>query len=122
VGLERGPLSRMSTIKELLGRKSSASGLENREYGRWDPSRWPRFTFNPQKLALTYCVSVWRSCSSVTLKVSISFITDLYIATVIQQTPSAPTPGMKCHIRLCRQSNAFFTDGVSARGTFTMHC
>jgi hypothetical protein len=34
VGLERGPLSLVSTIEELLGRKSSGSGLENREYGR----------------------------------------------------------------------------------------
>jgi hypothetical protein len=33
VGLERGPLSLVSTI-ELLGRKSSGSGLESREYGR----------------------------------------------------------------------------------------
>jgi hypothetical protein len=37
VGLERGPLSLMSTIEELLGRKSSGSGLESREYGRGDP-------------------------------------------------------------------------------------
>jgi hypothetical protein len=29
VGLERGPLSLVSTIEELLGRKSSGSGLEN---------------------------------------------------------------------------------------------
>jgi hypothetical protein len=28
VGLERGPLSPMSTTEELLGRKSSGSGLE----------------------------------------------------------------------------------------------
>jgi hypothetical protein len=39
VGLERGPLSIVSTTKELLGRNSSASGLENREYGRGDPLR-----------------------------------------------------------------------------------
>jgi hypothetical protein len=39
VGLERGPLSLVSTIEELLGRKSSGSGQENREYGRRDPSR-----------------------------------------------------------------------------------
>jgi hypothetical protein len=44
VGLERGPLSLVSTIEELLGRKSSGSGLENREYGRRDPSRSPRGT------------------------------------------------------------------------------
>jgi hypothetical protein len=29
---------------ELLGKKSRDSGLENREYGRRDPSRWPRGT------------------------------------------------------------------------------
>jgi hypothetical protein len=29
------------------------AGLENREYGRVDPLRWPRDTINPQKLALT---------------------------------------------------------------------
>jgi hypothetical protein len=33
VGLEQGPLSLLSTIEELLGRKSSGSGLENREHG-----------------------------------------------------------------------------------------
>jgi hypothetical protein len=42
VGLERGPLSLVSTIEELLERKNSGSGLENREHGRRDPSRWPR--------------------------------------------------------------------------------
>jgi hypothetical protein len=39
VGLERGPLSLVSTIEELLGRKSRGSGLEIREYGCRDPSR-----------------------------------------------------------------------------------
>jgi hypothetical protein len=39
VVLERGPLSLVSTIEELLGRKSSGSGLENREYSRRDPPR-----------------------------------------------------------------------------------
>jgi hypothetical protein len=33
VGLERGPLSLMSTIEELLEIKSNGSGLENRNYG-----------------------------------------------------------------------------------------
>jgi hypothetical protein len=42
VGLERGPLSLVSTIEELLERKSSGSGLESREYGRRNPSRWLR--------------------------------------------------------------------------------
>jgi hypothetical protein len=36
MGLERGPLSLVSTIQELLERKSSGSGLEIREYGQRD--------------------------------------------------------------------------------------
>jgi hypothetical protein len=52
VGLERGPLSLVSTTEELLGRKNSGSCQENREYGRRDPSRWPRGTLYPQKLAI----------------------------------------------------------------------
>jgi hypothetical protein len=45
VGLELGPLS--------LERKCRGSALENREYDRRDPSRWPRGTFHAQKLALS---------------------------------------------------------------------
>jgi hypothetical protein len=37
VGLERGPLSLVSTTEELLDRKVAAPVLENREYGRRDP-------------------------------------------------------------------------------------
>jgi hypothetical protein len=47
VGLERGPASLVSTNEELLGRKRSGSGLEIREYGQRDPSRWPRGTLYP---------------------------------------------------------------------------
>jgi hypothetical protein len=39
VGLERGPFSLVSTIEELLERKSSDFGLESRDYGHRDPSR-----------------------------------------------------------------------------------
>jgi hypothetical protein len=53
VDLERGPLSIVSTIEELFERKSSGSGLENREYGIRDSSRWPRGTFHPQNFTLT---------------------------------------------------------------------
>jgi hypothetical protein len=61
VGLERGPLSLGATIEELLGRKSSGSGLENREYGRRDPSCWPRCILYPQKLILSSPASGGRS-------------------------------------------------------------
>jgi hypothetical protein len=61
VGLERGPLSLVSTIEELFGRESSGYDLESWEYGRRDPSRWPRGTLYPQKLALTSPTSGGRS-------------------------------------------------------------
>jgi hypothetical protein len=53
VGLERGPLRLVTTIEKLLGRKTSGSGLESLEYGRRDPSHWPRGTLYPQNLALS---------------------------------------------------------------------
>jgi hypothetical protein len=54
VGLQRGPLSLVSTTEELLERKSSGFGLDNRDYRSrgsvalttWDP-------LYPQKLAVT---------------------------------------------------------------------
>jgi hypothetical protein len=36
VGLKQGPLSLVSTIEELLGRKGSGSGLENRDKAAGD--------------------------------------------------------------------------------------
>jgi hypothetical protein len=59
LGMERGPLSLVSTTDELHGRKSCGSGLENREYGRSFP--WPRGIIYPQKLALTSRTSGGRS-------------------------------------------------------------
>jgi hypothetical protein len=44
----------MSTIEELLGRKGSSSGLENREYFCRDPSRWPCGTLYPQKVGTNF--------------------------------------------------------------------
>jgi hypothetical protein len=61
VGLERGPLSLLSTTEEVLGRKSSGSGIEIREYGRRDQSRWPSGTLYPQTLALTSTTAGGRS-------------------------------------------------------------
>jgi hypothetical protein len=60
-GLERGSLSLVSTTEELLGKNKSGCGLENREYFRGDPLRWPRDTLYPQKLALTSPTSGGRS-------------------------------------------------------------
>jgi hypothetical protein len=47
VGLERGPLSLVSTIEELFERKSSGSSLETWEYSCRDPSCWPLGMFCP---------------------------------------------------------------------------
>jgi hypothetical protein len=60
VDLERGVLSLVTTIEELLERKGSGSVLESREYGRRDPSRWPHGTLYPQ-LALIFLTSGCRS-------------------------------------------------------------
>jgi hypothetical protein len=60
VGMERGPLSLVSTTEELRGRISSGSGLENREHGRRDSSRGPRGTFYPQKVGTNFA-DKWRS-------------------------------------------------------------
>jgi hypothetical protein len=68
VGLERGPLSPVCTNEELLGRKISGSGLEIREYGRRDPSCWPRDTIYPQLLTLTSLISGGRSVSIIRLR------------------------------------------------------
>jgi hypothetical protein len=54
--------------EELLGRNSSGSGLENREYGRGDLLRSPRDTLYPQKLALTSPTSGDRSVGIVRLR------------------------------------------------------
>jgi hypothetical protein len=61
VGLERGPISIVSTIEELLERKSIGPGLEIREYRRGDPSSWQRSTLYPQKLTPTSSNSGCRS-------------------------------------------------------------
>jgi hypothetical protein len=56
-GLEWGPLSLVSTIEELHGRKRSDFGLENREYGCRDCSSDYATPFYPQNLALTSLTS-----------------------------------------------------------------
>jgi hypothetical protein len=68
VDLERGPLSLVSTIEELLEKKSSNSGLENREHGRTESLCWPRNTVYVQKLALTSPTSGCRSVGIVRLR------------------------------------------------------
>jgi hypothetical protein len=68
VGLQRGPLSLVRIIEELLEGKSSGSGLENWINGRRDPLCWPRDTLYPQKLAITSPTSGGRSVGIVLLR------------------------------------------------------
>jgi hypothetical protein len=79
VGLERGPLSLVSAIEELLEINSSDSGLENRDYGRRDPSRWPRGTLYPQKLLLTSPTSGGQSVSIVRSRTQATEYTNSYV-------------------------------------------
>jgi hypothetical protein len=59
VGLESGPLSLVSTTEELFGRKSSGSGLENREYGHRDPQRWARDTPLSAEVGTNFTDKLW---------------------------------------------------------------
>jgi hypothetical protein len=66
-------------------KKSSGSCLENREYGRRDPSRWPRGTLYPQKLAIASPTSGGRSIGIVrsrtqTMEFSFLVFRDLQVA------------------------------------------
>jgi hypothetical protein len=80
VSLERGPLSLMSTVEELLGKKSTCSGLENRDYDRRDPSRWPCGTLCSPKLAPTSSTSGGRSIG---ILLSITKATESLISVII---------------------------------------
>jgi hypothetical protein len=83
VGLERGSLSLVSTNEELLGRKSSGSGLENRDYGRRRSITLGMTPLYPQKLALTSPTSSGRSVGIVHSRTQ---ATDTYIATCFGRT------------------------------------
>jgi hypothetical protein len=65
VGLTRGQLSLISTIEELVERKISSCGLENRDYGRRGAAALTTKSFYPQKLVLTSTTSGGRSAGSV---------------------------------------------------------
>jgi hypothetical protein len=79
VGLERGPLSLVSTIEEVLGRICSGSGLESPEYGRRDPSRRPCGTLYPEKLALTSLTSGGRSVGIVRSRTQATELSTVHI-------------------------------------------
>jgi hypothetical protein len=61
VGLERGPLNFVSTTEELVGRNSSGSGLESRDYSRRGSVALTTQHLYPKKLALASATSGGRS-------------------------------------------------------------
>jgi hypothetical protein len=82
VGVERGPLSLVGKIEEILGRKSSNSHLESQEYDSGVLLRWPHNTLYPLKLALTSqtngscsvgIVHSWTKATEFSLNMKVSF-------------------------------------------------
>jgi hypothetical protein len=68
VGLERGPLSLVSKIEELLEGKCSSSGIENRDYGcRGSVTLTTQHLSVRKKLALTSLTSGGHSVGIVRL-------------------------------------------------------
>jgi hypothetical protein len=104
VGLERGPLSLVSTTEELLDRQSSGSCLENREYGRRDPSHWPRGTLYLQKLAITSPTSDGRSVSIVRSRTQTMEFVFLFELTVLIKETTVWRKGER--LNRCEQSCA----------------
>jgi hypothetical protein len=76
----------------LLGRRGGGSGLEEREWGRGDPSRWPRGALYPRELPLaspTGCgrkTGVVRSRTQATEFSLFSFISHI----VVSLSPGKP--------------------------------
>jgi hypothetical protein len=90
VGLGRGPLSLVITIEELLGRNSSCSGLENRQYGRGDPLCWRHNTLYPKKLALTSPKSGGCSVGIVRLRTKATEFVCLFVCLFVCSLTSLP--------------------------------
>jgi hypothetical protein len=111
VGLERGPLSLVSTIEELLGRKSSDSGLEIREYGRRDPSLLTRDILYPQKLALTSPASGGRSVGMVLSRTK-AMEFSLVIVAVTLTVVMLHLWQQLCNIRVCIKAIGITASGA----------
>jgi hypothetical protein len=58
-GSGTGPLSLLSTTEEQLERESSSSGLENRDHGHSDPSRWLHDTPLSAKIGTNFADKRW---------------------------------------------------------------
>ena len=104
VGLERGPLSLVSSIEELLESKSSGSGLENRDStavgNRYADHVTPLY---PQKLALTSPTGGGRSVGMVRSRTEATELllqAELLVA-LYSYLPAACTWCVAIAVRLC---------------------
>jgi hypothetical protein len=85
MGLERGPISLMSTTEDLLERKSSGSSLENLKYGLGDPLRSLHYTLYPQKFTLTSPTSRRRPVGIVRSRTKATeYLTCIYVLLLYQ--------------------------------------
>jgi hypothetical protein len=118
VGLERGPLSLVSTIEELFERNSSVSGLKRWEYGRRDLSRWPRGTLCQQKLALTSPASGRRSVGIVRSRTRATQIRFFFFVSLCHMTtflvPASPSLLMNLHTSTLYMEVAWFSEKSSS--------
>jgi hypothetical protein len=83
---------------------SFTSSLENREYGRRDPSRWPRDTIYPQKLALISPTSGGRSVGVVRSRAQATEFSFFYFLVVSHTGPwfvNALRLRCNCHVQEC---------------------
>jgi hypothetical protein len=102
VGLERGPLSLVSTTEELLGRKSNGSGLETENTAEGDPPRWPRETLYPQKLVLTSLTSGGHSVGIICLRTqSTEYVLFVFLVSEQQSYVSIPRQALRLRNRAC---------------------
>jgi hypothetical protein len=66
--------------------------IENREYGRRDPSRWPRRTIYPRKLAITSLISGGRSVGIVRSRTQAKEFSLVFLAHLQSSEEHVSTP------------------------------
>jgi hypothetical protein len=111
VGQERGPLSLVSTTEELLGRKTSGSGLENRDYGLKGSiavTTWHPLSGNVGSIFAKSCgpsvgIVRWRTQATEFLFV----VLNLWYKTLF--FPSPPNPRQEVYVSLPLSVNIFLT-------------
>jgi hypothetical protein len=99
VSLEQGPLSLVRITEELLRRNSSCSGLENREYGRGDPLRWPRDTLYQLKLVLNSPTRAGLAISIVRLRTKATEFVCLFVLVLQSARARSASPRSISHRR-----------------------